>query len=862
MTKGTIIPAWFALVFVAGQAHAQVPDSDGDGVNDQLDAAPCDASYTSVSSYAAMLLFEDQWPMVTDRDFNDLVSRTHYRAYQDAAGRTRRLRAFFDVVALGGNLTNGLAVQLDVPAARGTVQRRVADGAWQTLLKRGDPSLTAVLSSNMRELFGGRTGPINSEFGQALVNGALVEVLIDFDGNGVSLDFAKAPFDVFMFREDDFPHQIHFPGFSGTEEMRSTLFGQGVDRSRNGRRFVHQNGIPFALNAQDGIWYPREGVAIELLFPDIVPYAASEGSTNLAWFGTNIQTQYGMMVPWASVPQDPAPTVACTYTYRWQTGPYGSCGGGAGTWTPDAWGACGGAPNNCGTGSQSRSHTCVPNGSSGSQSRSVWCEQVDAFGAVVTVLDSACASYVPAGDKPSATQSCTPATAPCGTKPSDQTQACTVTTGCAPLWRCSDWGSCSNVCGGSQTRTCPCQRLFDNVYENTTGCIAPSPTLSQACGGPSGQGYTWIANADWSACSNLCGGTQTQTVWCRENCTSLSKPGSCTGTPPSSSRTCGGPGGLGYAWRALDWGTCSNVCGGTQTRTVQCYDVCSPSGTVADSNCNAATKPATSQSCGGPGGLGYTWIANGDWYGCTNACGGTEYQTVWCRQNCTNTSSPGNCSGSAPSSTRGCGSVDALGGSWQYYYPSCDTCSEGYTNNPAGLWCRRACDGANLGAPSTCYGAGQPGAQTCGANVSDCRIVQTTFWSKSQGSGDVSLSGVGPLDDDRTGSRDPNDTYSSRCEWVGGSGSYTTHGSTDGECWVAGRAGRDAPGTSLGFYEDDSTVGFSAIGNGTNPTFSCGDAGYGSEVSWSGNATYPRSNHPHCSGSAPNRTCYYLRYCN
>lgn len=51
-----------------------------------------------------------------------------------------------------------------------------------------------------------------------------------------------------------------------------------------------------------------------------------------------------------------------------------------------------------------------------------------------------------------------------------------------------------------------------------------------------------------------------------------------------------------YAWTSAAWGACSLTCGGgTQTRAVTCQR--NDGVTVADGNCNIATKPVLSQSC-------------------------------------------------------------------------------------------------------------------------------------------------------------------------------------------------------------------------------------------------------------------------
>ena len=296
-------------------ATAAAQDSDGDGVADAADAFPCDASRASVtyfpgSTTSALLAFEDQWPGSTDLDFNDVVVRAHYRLERNAAGNVVRIAAVFDPVAVGGILSNGLALQLPTSRNGVTARRRLGGGAWQSLALESDASATMVLSANLRELYGTPSGRINSETGVTRVEGQRLELEVTFS-TPAALSVAAAPFDVFIFRSGNFGHQIHFPQYVGTAAMNTALFGSDHDASTATRRFVHLSGVPAALNLMTTTRYPHEGVMVSALFPDIIGFATSGGQANQSFYTSNVVAAQGHAVSAPALPGLPAPDTSC-----------------------------------------------------------------------------------------------------------------------------------------------------------------------------------------------------------------------------------------------------------------------------------------------------------------------------------------------------------------------------------------------------------------------------------------------------------------------------------------------------------------------------------------------------------------------
>jgi LruC domain-containing protein len=288
------------VIALASPATAQAQDTDGDGVPNASDTFPCDATRASVSYFpsattSAMIAYEDQWPAATDLDFNDVVLRVHYRLERNAAGNVVQLVAVIDPDALGGALSNGLGLQLPTLASGTTARRRIGGGAWQNLALEADTNATVRVSDNLRELFGNAQGRINSIQGDAQVAGQRLELEVSF-APAAALSVAAAPFDLFIFRAGDFPHQIHLPQYTGTQVMRSGLFNSGLDISSGNRRFVHSSGVPAALVLPTATSYPLEGVAIHEHFPEIVTFAATAGAQGTNFFASGVVPGRGRAV--------------------------------------------------------------------------------------------------------------------------------------------------------------------------------------------------------------------------------------------------------------------------------------------------------------------------------------------------------------------------------------------------------------------------------------------------------------------------------------------------------------------------------------------------------------------------------------
>ena len=236
-----------------------------------------------------MLLFEDQWPFEGDFDFNDAAVSYNYALTLHANGGVTSLHISLNVLAVGTQLANALALSLPVPFDSALeMQLEFRDGTVVPLVPApGESQLVLHLTGDLRELFPDSPSPINTTESTASLPGVPLSVFVRF-ASPQAIDVGEAPFDLFIFRAGDSGHQIHRPEYSGTDTMNDALFGTGDDASTIDRHFVNHGGIPFVLQVPATVSWPKENVRIDDAYPDIIPFGLSGGTEHQDYYLTNV----------------------------------------------------------------------------------------------------------------------------------------------------------------------------------------------------------------------------------------------------------------------------------------------------------------------------------------------------------------------------------------------------------------------------------------------------------------------------------------------------------------------------------------------------------------------------------------------
>lgn len=296
LLRSRVWPLAVTALLAAPTAFAA--DADGDGIPNPSDAFPCDSAaaaavFVPAQGVHGMLLYEDQWPLLGDRDFNDLAMTYNYAFRLAADGRVLSIRATFNPLAIGGDFNNGFGLHMPIPTAMvASVTRAVGTATPEALTpSTTDSELTVTVSPNLREFFGHATGQINSVLSRPATQGqaVVVDVVLTMP---MALNFGEAPYDPYIFRTANPAHQVHRPEYSGTASMDLTLFGSLDDGSTPSRHYVDNTGLPSVLVVPSSVDWPGEASPVSQLWPNILNFATSGGAQDADFYATSVNRTY------------------------------------------------------------------------------------------------------------------------------------------------------------------------------------------------------------------------------------------------------------------------------------------------------------------------------------------------------------------------------------------------------------------------------------------------------------------------------------------------------------------------------------------------------------------------------------------
>ncbi|GCD78180.1 hypothetical protein JCM31826_16620 [Thermaurantimonas aggregans] len=251
------------------------------------------------------LAFEDLWPFKGDYDFNDAVIDYRFKITTDAYNKVTQVEATFVLRAFGAGFSNGFGFQFNTNALN--VSQLTATGSKLhegiiTLMSNGfeagQNKPTIIVYDNTYKLMThpGQGIGVNTTPNAPYVQPDTTRILITFPiGVYTYNDLNIANFNPFIFVNLTRGREVHLPNMAPTALANQALLGTGHDNSipSNGRYYVTENNLPWAINIVERFDYPIEKAQIIDAHLKFVPWAQSGGVQFPNWF----QNQTGFRNP-------------------------------------------------------------------------------------------------------------------------------------------------------------------------------------------------------------------------------------------------------------------------------------------------------------------------------------------------------------------------------------------------------------------------------------------------------------------------------------------------------------------------------------------------------------------------------------
>lgn len=281
-----------------GNGQPQIQDADGDGVADNIDAYPNDASRASDSYFPSentygTLAFEDLWPAYGDYDFNDLVVDYRYQQVLNASNEVVDLKARFVTRAIGGTFQNGFGIQLGlaqsaVASVSGTQYFGNAVSTNANGTESGQTNAVVIVYDDATQVLVNNTGQafVNTVSGNTAVDADTADITINFSSPQTIASLGTAPYNPFIFIDQNRGKEVHLAGEEPTDLADANLFGTLDDATdlNSSIRYKSAEGLPFAIHVVGGFSYPEERVDIAQAYNYFSVWAQSGGLSYTSWY--------------------------------------------------------------------------------------------------------------------------------------------------------------------------------------------------------------------------------------------------------------------------------------------------------------------------------------------------------------------------------------------------------------------------------------------------------------------------------------------------------------------------------------------------------------------------------------------------
>lgn len=268
-------------------------DTDGDTVPDYMDDYPNVSSKSSDNIIPSQTVaFEDLWPSTGDFDMNDMVVACDYNLVTNAQNNLVEVVARYSLIATGGVLHNGFAVQFPMfNPSDVTVLEDPSLVASFGVLEPLEKNTTVInFFTDMRKEmidWNTKTSADITHFSAPTTYAVCFKLKKPVPFNTVKTSL----FDPFIFRYNGTSRiEIHLPGKQPTSLADTKLFKTGNDNTTPGtsNTYMTAKQLPFAImlptTVAKGFKYPLETHDVCKVYLNFQAWAQSGGTLSKDWY--------------------------------------------------------------------------------------------------------------------------------------------------------------------------------------------------------------------------------------------------------------------------------------------------------------------------------------------------------------------------------------------------------------------------------------------------------------------------------------------------------------------------------------------------------------------------------------------------
>lgn len=229
---------------------------------------------TETYTQAGTLAFEDLWPNQGDYDMNDVVVSFTSTVYTTAKGVTK-LEDKFTANWAGGSIQSGFGYELGVPASdvKSCVvsPEKTTTGKNPAGVETGQDKATVILFDDIHKVIG-ETFTVTTTFNKPIVQKNVLPPYNSFIVVGTEKGQNRK--------------EVHLPNFTPTKLADKSLLGTGYDLSDPAKKiyYISKGNFPFAIHIPEIFEVPKEGVRIDIFYPEFQEWVNSNGTKNKSWY--------------------------------------------------------------------------------------------------------------------------------------------------------------------------------------------------------------------------------------------------------------------------------------------------------------------------------------------------------------------------------------------------------------------------------------------------------------------------------------------------------------------------------------------------------------------------------------------------